>query len=132
MHHAESFRTERVREARHHTVEVVHEIVARGIDVARVHANADARAKGNVYSTDDLGELLERGAKGRAGARGGLETECRRVRYGRETLADGVRVARDAGRTVVHVVPRMRDEELESERRAPTELARERLDGARA
>jgi len=51
---------------------------------------------------------------------------------GRETLADGVRVARDAGRTVVHVVPRMRDEELESERRAPTELARERLDGARA
>ena len=50
------------------------------------------------------------------------------ARRARERLGDRVRVARDARLAIVHVVAGMRHEVVEPERRAPPELADERLD----
>ena len=101
---AQPIQPERAIELRDHAVEVVHEVVARRVHMAGVHADADPPGQRGREGRDDGGQFLECGTERGAGAGGGLEAENRVPGLVVQRLRDRRRVARDAGVAIVHVV----------------------------
>src|SRR6185437_11657599 len=111
---------------------VVDEIITGREDVTRVETHAEPLLQRGRHASENRGQLLERRAEHRSGSCGGLHAQYRTARHLFQACGDGIRVARDAAAPVVHVVPRMRHEEIQLERFAPLQLGNEGLHGALA
>src|SRR6266496_2930004 len=94
----------------------------------RVEAKPDARPD---LVRQRVAQLLEPCAQGRSRSCRPLDPDPQVTGHRRQTLRIPACVARESGITLVDVVPRMRDDSLETERLRPRELRPEAFDTPR-
>ncbi len=114
-----------------HGVEALHQVVARGVEMAGIGAERDPRSDGRGDRLPQRGQFVEPRAQRRAGTGGGLDQD-RGTRDGLEGFGVRMRVPPEPGAPSGHEVPRVGDDPGNPQEDTALELGDEAGDGPEA